>query len=114
MIQTPPPIPEIPAPPFDPNLALNTIMPLAAVLVGVVVCGMVLRWLFRTPVGEAIADRIRGRGAAGRQALADHAHAELESRVTFLQDQVAELGERLDFAERLLAERRDQRLPPGR
>lgn len=111
MTQNPPPIPEIPAPPLDPNFALNAVLPLVATVVVLVVGGLVLRWLFRTPVGEAIADRIRGR--AGRQAISEHAHAELESRVAYLQEQVAELNERLDFTERMLADRRERRIPPG-
>lgn len=114
MLQTPPPMPDLPAPTLDPNFALNAIMPLVATVVVLVVGGLVLRWLFRTPVGEAIADRIRGRHAAGRQTLTDHAHGELEGRVSLLQDQVGELAERLDFTERMLAERREPRITPGR
>ena len=72
-----------------------------------------LRWLFRTPVGEALAERIRARvrrsdppGDPGRVSA-------LEEQVSELQGQVAELAERLDFAERVLAERRERKLGAG-
>jgi hypothetical protein len=36
---------------------------------------------------------------------------ELEQRVTDMQGQIAEMAERLDFAERLLAQKRERSLP---
>jgi hypothetical protein len=70
-----------------------------------------------SPVGKAIAERIRGRSAA----LPDELHGEIEQLRSELQgdlqalrSEVGELGERVDFAERLLAKtREDQRLGPG-
>ncbi len=54
-----------------------------------------------SPVGRAIADRIRGRGAA---AAADPAvYEELDQ----LRQDLTELQERVDFAERLLAQTRE-------
>ena len=54
-----------------------------------------------SPVGKALAERIRG-----------HAHAaqdpELLADVDALRHEVAELHERVDFAERLLAQRQEQ------
>lgn len=71
-----------------------------------------------SPVGRAVADRIRGKHASPdaeelRAEFAEHreVHAEELQRV---QQEVAELAERLDFAERLLAQKRDaQRIAPG-
>jgi len=64
------------------------------------------------PVGRALARRIEGRSASPDE------FRELQLRLEQLernQHQVAELDERIDFAERLLAERSEAgRLPPGR
>ncbi|MEE8062158.1 MAG: hypothetical protein V3T16_10010 [Gemmatimonadales bacterium] len=54
-----------------------------------------------SPVGKAIADRIRGRGAAD---IDGEVYQELDD----LRAEVAELHERMDFAERLLADKRGQ------
>jgi len=44
--------------------------------------------------------------------LADADHVvELEQRVTDMQGQLVEMAERLDFAERLLAQKRERSLP---
>lgn len=71
-----------------------------------------------SPIGRAVADRIRG-----KHALVDfeEVRAELaEARETQgaeldqVRQQVAELAERLDFAERLLAQQREApRVGPG-
>ena len=71
-----------------------------------------------SPIGRAVADRIRG-----KHALVDveEVRAELaEARETQgaeldqVRQQVAELAERLDFAERLLAQQRESpRVGPG-
>jgi hypothetical protein len=46
------------------------------------------------------------------EGLTDGDHVvELEQRVTDLQGQIAEMAERLDFAERLLAQKRERSLP---
>src|SRR5205085_9801874 len=68
-----------------------------------------------SPVGEALAERIRQRshgrwGAAGED---PQRVAVLEEQVAQLQGQVSELAERLDFAERMLAERRERKLGAG-
>ena len=71
-----------------------------------------------SPVGKAVADRIRGGAAAAlpesvRREL-EESRAELESDVQQLRTEVSDLGERMDFAERLLAKQReDQRIAPG-
>jgi hypothetical protein len=57
--------------------------------------------LSRTPIGQAIADRIRG---VRHDASPDPA---LLEEVDRLRHEVAELQERMDFAERLLAKQRE-------
>ena len=72
------------------------------------------------PVVVALAIRLVPKSARGMKGLADGAERmeELERRVVELeagQQRVAELEERLDFAERLLAKQRDaERLGPPR
>src|SRR5437764_15438087 len=70
-----PPLPPTPPPGVDLNFLLDQLMP----IVGLVVVFVGLRWLFRTPVGEAFAERIRlrargrwggGRGGNGRGSAA--------------------------------------------
>ena len=72
-----------------------------------------------SPVGKAVAERIRRHGGA---ALPEDVRAELDAlrsevvgEVQQLRTEVSELSERMDFAERLLAKQRDaERLaPPG-
>ena len=71
-----------------------------------------------SPVGKALAERIRRHGGAG---ISEEARAELEEfrsellgEVQQLRTEVSELSERMDFAERLLAKNRDgQRIGPG-
>jgi hypothetical protein len=104
-----PPMP--PAPPVDPTFLVNQVMPLLVLMV--VFVG--IRWVFRSPVGEALAERIRSRvrGRGGVAGEDSHHGAALEAQLSQLQGQVAELAERLDFAERMLAERRERKLGAG-
>jgi len=110
-----PPLPPPPPPGLDLNFLLDQLMPIVALVV--VFVG--LRWLFRTPVGEAFAERIRtrvrggGRWGGGVPGEDPQRVAALEEQLTHLQGQIAELAERLDFAERLLAERRERKLGAG-
>ena len=65
-----------------------------------------------SPIGKAVAERIRGRApAAADAAQLDGVVDELEQ----VRRELAELQERMDFAERLLAKQREaERLaPPG-
>ena len=105
-----------PMPPgLDPNYVFSELMPLIVVVVvgGLAVLG--LRLLFRTPVGEAMAQRIRGgaRGAVRPDPEMEHFRAEAEDRILRLEEQVTELRERLDFSERLLVEKRGRQVGPG-
>ena len=115
MIQTPmPPMP----PGLDPNFVFNQVMPLIAVVVVVLVGATAVRWILRgTPVGEVIAERIRMRGqrrwGGGGAGEDPQRVAALEEQVSQLQGQLSELAERIDFAERLLAEQRGRKLGAG-
>jgi len=71
-----------------------------------------------SPVGRAVAERIRGRSAAGgdemHAELAEHRDA-LQAELDSVRRELGELSERMDFAERLLAKNReDQRIGPAR
>ncbi len=118
--QTPPP------PGFDPNVLMGLIGTVAALIVG----GVVLYAFFKSDLAAAMAERIRagihrrkhwkGLGGEwidmpgdGAGTLDDRRVAALEEHVGQLQGQVAELGERLDFAERLLAQKRERTLRAG-
>lgn len=67
-----------------------------------------------SPIGKAVAERIRGKGQGDlRGELADHKEA-LEQELEAVRRDMAELAERVDFAERLLAKQREgQRIGPG-
>jgi len=72
-----------------------------------------------SPVGRAIAERIRrsGGGALPEDVRGelDELRSELTGEVHQLRTEVSELSERMDFAERLLAKQRDgERLAPPR
>ena len=71
-----------------------------------------------SPIGKAIAERIRRQGMPALPDELKHeredTRAELLDDVSRLRTEVGELAERLDFAERLLAKGRDERLAPPR
>lgn len=71
--------------------------------------GGTLFLLATSPIGKAIAERIRNSGPAPA------VDPELLAEVDGLRHDVAELAERLDFAERLLASKREasEQLPRG-
>jgi len=117
--QTPPPTPTIP---FDPN----QLIPLIGMIGGMIVAGVVLYAFFKSDLAAAIAERIRAgihrkkrwKGFGGEWidtpigGDTDPGHvAELEQRVIDMQSQIAEVAERLGFAERLLAQKRERSLP---
>jgi hypothetical protein len=107
LLQTPPPIPTIP---FDPN----QLIPLIGMVGVFIVVGVVIYGFFKSDLAAAIAERIRA-GVRRRKAAIDDVQgeniAQLDQRVTDMQGQLAEMAERLDFAERLLAQRRERSLP---
>jgi hypothetical protein len=64
--------------------------------------GGTLFLLSMSPVGKALADRLRGRGEPARD-------PELLAEVDALRQEVAELHERVDFTERMLLENHDRK-----
>ncbi len=62
-----------------------------------------------SPVGRAIAERIRG-GGSGSEPVPDPVLYEEMER---LRAELSEMGERLDFTERLLAKQREVERLPG-
>jgi hypothetical protein len=74
--------------------------------------------LSMSPVGRAIADRIRGTprtGVVGDKELDELREAQMAilDDVEVLRHEVAEVNERVDFAERLLAKRNDVGVLPN-
>ena len=116
ILQTPPP-----PIPFNPD----QLIPLVGMIGGLILTGVVLFAFFKSDLATAIAERIRAgmhrrkrwKGFSqedidtpGEGIESGHV-AELEQRVTDMQGQIAEMAERLDFAERLLAQKRERSLP---
>ena len=109
MLQVPPPMP----PPSLPEVVIAGGGPTteqllimvagAAVIIGILVLG---------PVGRALADGIRHLFGARKAAEAPALEA-LREEVAALQHRLAELEERQDFAERLLAQARERGLLAG-
>src|SRR5262245_7028254 len=113
MMQTPLPTPPPPLPP-DPNLLAMQFSELVTMIVIAVTVVLVARWLFKSPIAEAIGERIR-RGRRGGE-LPDDATERLErieTQLGALRGELSEFAERLDFTERVLAERRERRLGAG-
>ena len=105
-----PPIPPIPPIPEIQVLPPWMVMPpqVLAIIAIAAVAGIAL---VLYPIAKALARRLEGRGVS--QDLLQQVD-ELRERVRDLeasQHRVAELEERLDFTERLLAQRRDVELP---
>lgn len=82
-----------------------------AIIISLAIIAFALVKIFRGPFGEAVADRIRGGGQQqGDPALV----AELAAEVEQLRTRLAEVEERLDFTERLLAQSEQPERLPGR
>ena len=111
MVQTPTPLPTPPGP--DLNLIaaqFGEIVAMVLVFAGVL---LVARWLLKSPVAEAIGARIRARGGINVTAEQEERVERLEAEVSSLRHELSEFAERMDFAERVLAERRKDRLGAG-
>lgn len=65
---------------------------------------LLLGGLAFSPIGRAVADRLRGRAAHEPNEELE----ELRDQVAALREQLAELAERQDFTERLLAQSREK------
>jgi hypothetical protein len=116
MIQTPAPAP---SPPDIPQIFVQTggspfdgMPPEAMFLMVLAILAAATIVLF--PLFRAIARRIEGRGGMNAEARAEL--EELRDRVSRLEEahpRMTELEERVDFAERLLAQREPERLRGG-
>jgi hypothetical protein len=85
------------------RMAMNDLV--GAILITGIIVVVILGKVLRGPIGEALADRLRGHPGPSPAALTD-----LEDVKTRL----AEVEERLDFAERLLAQGEQPNRLPGR
>jgi len=103
---------QIPVPPAPPEIIIgggpNVAVMIAAAIAGCVMVGMV----FVGPVGRALADGIRHLLGARRDASPDEIEG-MREHVVALERRVAELEERQDFAERMLARARERGLLTG-
>lgn len=98
----------------DPNiiaLQVSEMLTTVLVFVGILI---VARWVLRSPIAEAIGERIR-RGRKGGDVTGAHDErvARLEGDLSTVRGELSELADRLDFAERILAERRERRVGAG-
>lgn len=118
VVQAPPaPLPPPPpGPALDPNFVVTELAPVFGFVAFAIFALVALRWLVKSPVAEAIAERIRARTRdrfGDTREIESERVATLEAHVSSLQGQLSELAERVDFAERVLAERRERRLSAG-
>lgn len=65
------------------------------------------------PIGRAMADRVRSKGAAGSIAGMQEQLDEVLTRLDEVQRQLGDMAERQDFTERLLAQARERGLLAG-
>lgn len=104
-VPVPPTPPSLPSHPFDPNLVLLTGGPplVLMIVVAALAASVIILW----PIVRAFARRLEGKaGDPALRAEMEQLHARL-GEVETLQTRVADLEERLDFAERLLAQNRE-------
>jgi hypothetical protein len=68
-----------------------------------------------SPVGRAFADRIRGGGIVSDDTVRqlEASHQDVLEDLEAVRREVTELHERMDFTERVLAQKRHEGLPPG-
>jgi hypothetical protein len=114
VIQQQPPVPpDFPAPPFDPNLFFMSDWgaPLLVTIVGfTLLAATIILW----PLMRSLGRRLESRGGADPALRADV--EQLQQRlgeVDLLQQRVAELEERIDFTERMLARAQSSAALPG-
>jgi hypothetical protein len=84
-----------------------------AVFIPIVAVGGFFAWMISlSPMGKAYAERMRSQTKREDNPAV---HEELHAAVEELRREVAELAERVDFTERLLAKHQPaEKLPPGR
>ena len=79
------------------------------VIIGITLLSM-LGMVTLGPLGRALAERLRAGGATGAIGGMQDQLDDVIAKLDDLQRQVAEIGERQDFAERLLAQARERGL----
>jgi hypothetical protein len=101
------PTPPTPTPPFDPNLMFQTGDGPPVVLL-IVIAALTATVIILWPLMRALARRLEGKpaGDPALRAEVEQLHERL-GEVDSLQTRIAELEERVDFAERLLAQSHD-------
>lgn len=118
MIQTPPPIPQIP---FDWNLFVNnTLAPIVVTVIVGIGFIIALKIIMRSPVGDAWAERVRRKtslkygdpGLSGEQAAVQLDG--FQDQLGRIESHLAEMNERLDFTERVLIKKDPGALGSGR
>ena len=110
MLQTPtPPVP--PMPPMDPNLFMQDGIPPG--LVAIVVFSLIAMTIILWPVVRALARRLEGKADTALREEVERLQHRLED-MDALQVRMAELEERIDFAERLLVRGQEQAPGAGR
>jgi hypothetical protein len=98
VLQTVPPTP--PTPPFDPNLIFMNHGGVLLIIIAALTATVIILW----PLMRAFGRRLEGRPTdAVLRAEVDQLHARVGD-VDALQARILELEERVDFAERLLAQ----------
>jgi hypothetical protein len=107
MLQAIPPVPPTPpSVPFDPNIVFMNASPPAMVMITLLVMAAftIVLW----PLARALARRLEGRGTADAalRAEVDQLNQRL-GEVDAMHGRIADLEERLDFTERLLAQARE-------
>jgi hypothetical protein len=114
MIQDPLPVPpDIPPPQFDPNVFFLSDGGPPAIVV-IVFLALLATTVILWPVMRALARRLDGKGAPDPALRAEV--EQLQQRlgeVDFLHQRVAELEERIDFTERMLARAQTPAALPG-
>jgi hypothetical protein len=108
--QAPPPLPTTPP---DPNLLAMQVFELLTTVVVAVAMIFVVRWVVMSPIGQALGERLRGKRHGLATVEQDDRLARMEAELQALRGDLGEFSERLDFAERVLAERRDRQLGSG-
>lgn len=105
VFQTPAPVPPLP-PMADPNFIASQVQETVMFILGMIVVSIVAVKVL-VPVARALARRLEGKvGDPELRAEVDDLHERLAA-VEQSQARVAELEDRLEFAERLLAQRRE-------
>ncbi|PYO37162.1 MAG: hypothetical protein DMD71_01680 [Gemmatimonadetes bacterium] len=81
-----------------------------ALMIPIVAVGGFFAWMISlSPVGKAYAEKVRAQTAKAAGTGDHRDHEEALEAIEQLRREVADLAERMDFAERLLAKGRDQR-----